>query len=210
MADSDTILEYWFGSIPQDQPYAAERLGFWFLSDHSKDREVAQQFGAMIRSAQTGAAPHAQGTARETLASLLLLGRLPRIVYRGRPEAYAGDEPARRLAMRCHFDGRDRLLRPVERVFMYLPLIDCENPEAHRRGLDAFSHLYQSVPSEWQPAFAPFLDEALRRFDLIERFGRFPERNPILERPSTPDELGYLETMANQQKTTGLNPGGAL
>ena len=210
MTDSNAILDYWFESIPEQQPYSPGRLAFWFRSDPDDPDRRTGRFEALMDQALDGALSGWETSHRGALALLLLLGQLRRAGYPGQAAAYAGDEPARRLAMRCHFEGRDRLLKPVERVFMYMPLIDCENLEAHRRGLDAFSHLYQSVPDAWQPSFVPFLDEALRRFDTIERFGRFPERNAVLGRLTSAEEQDYLDLLSQGAANVPLNPRGAL
>ncbi len=210
MTDSNAILDYWFESIPEQQPYSPGRLSFWFLSDPDDPARGADRFEPLMERALDGALSDWEGSHRGALALLLLLGQLRRSGYPGQAAAYAGDELARRLAMRCHFEGRDRLLKPIERVFMYMPLIDSENLEAHRRGLDAFSHLYQSVPDAWQTSFAPFLDEALRRFDAIERFGRFPERNAVLGRLTLPGEQVYLDRLSKGAGEAPLNPRGAV
>jgi uncharacterized protein (DUF924 family) len=91
------------------------------------------------------------------------------------------------MARRLHL-----ALRPIQRVFFYLPLEHTESLEYQERSVGLFKKLLDSVSADQKPAFASFLDFAVHHRNIIARFGRFPHRNKILGRPSTPEESAFL------------------
>jgi len=86
----------------------------------------------------------------------------------------------------------DRLLRPIERVFFYLPLEHSERLEDQERSVSMFRELLPSVDTDQQEIFESYLNFAILHRDVVARFGRFPHRNCILGRTSTPEELYFL------------------
>jgi uncharacterized protein (DUF924 family) len=127
------------------------------------------------------------------LALILLLDQLPRAIHRATPAAFAQDSKARRVAGRGLESGADRLLRPIERLFIYLPFEHSEDIADQDRSVELFRELAASVPKAHLRTFAGFVDYAVRHREVIARFGRFPHRNLILGRESTPEEKAYLE-----------------
>ena len=113
------------------------------------------------------------------------------------PDTFGVPWTADPLALQVALDGigagDDRLLRPIERVFYYLPLEHSEDPELQDRSVELFQRLQTDIPPEWRAAFAGFVDYALRHQVIIARFGRFPHRNAILGRKSTADEVEFLK-----------------
>jgi uncharacterized protein (DUF924 family) len=132
-------------------------------------------------------------TSRGRLALILLLDQLPRSIHRGTPEAFAQDAAARQVADSGLAAGADRLLRPIERLFFYLPFEHSEDLADQHRSVRLFRELGESVLESQRDVFSGFLDYAVRHREVIERFGRFPHRNRILGRESTPEELAFLE-----------------
>ena len=121
------------------------------------------------------------------LALVLLLDQIPRNIFRGTPRAYATDAAARAAADRALGRGFDRLVPPAWRLFFYMPFHHSENLADQRRSVALFDTLPRN----------PDRRGALRRYgrpyiEVIERFGRFPHRNKILGRVSTPDEIAFL------------------
>jgi uncharacterized protein (DUF924 family) len=86
----------------------------------------------------------------------------------------------------------DRKLRPIERVFFYLPLEHAEHIEQQDLSVKCISELVATVSAEQRPVFEEYLNYAIRHRDIIARFGRFPHRNQILGRESTAAELAFL------------------
>lgn len=174
------ILEFWF------PPGTAAKRPEWFGKDPGFDRTIRERFGAAIEAALAGAFEEWCGTARGALARILLLDQFTRNAFRGTPKAFAGDAAALATAGNAVERGFDRELGPCERWFMYLPFEHAESLAVQDRSIALFRALADESdladPLEW----------AIRHRAIIERFGRFPHRNPILGRESTADELAFL------------------
>ena len=128
------------------------------------------------------------------LALILLLDQLPRNIHRGTPAAFAQDPLARDLCLKGLSIGADKSLSPLERVFFYLPLEHAESREQQARSVALFEALAaEQAGTPAQATFAGFADFARRHQVIIERFGRFPHRNDILGRTSTPEEAAFLQ-----------------
>ena len=124
------------------------------------------------------------------LALVLLLDQIPRNIFRATPRAYATDAAACAAADRALEKGFDRMVPLVWRRFFYMPFHHSENIEDQRRSVALFDALPRN----------PDRRDSLRRYgrpylEVIERFGRFPHRNAILGRKSTPDEIAFLEEL---------------
>jgi uncharacterized protein (DUF924 family) len=126
------------------------------------------------------------------LAAIITLDQLSRNIYRGMPTAFASDQLALSWSLSGIDAGMDKQLRPIERVFFYMPMEHAENLGVQRQSVWHFQQLIKIVPDSDKEIFAGFLDFAEKHAAVIERFGRFPHRNVILGRESTPDELDYL------------------
>lgn len=126
------------------------------------------------------------------MALLLLLDQFPRNLYRGDSRAWAQDASAQRVASSGIARGDDRRLLALQRVFAYLPLEHAEDEDLQRRSVALFDALCAEVPPPQRERFGEFLDYARRHRDVIARFGRFPHRNAVLGRTSTPEETIYL------------------
>lgn len=127
------------------------------------------------------------------LALILLTDQFPRNIYRDTPRAFAFDPLARAW---CKEGLRNRMhesLRPIERVFFYLPLEHSESLDDQLHAVALFEELVTIVPQEQRNTFDGFVDYAHRHHEVIGRFGRFPHRNRILGRTSTEEELRFLE-----------------
>ncbi|MGL4505848.1 MAG: DUF924 family protein, partial [Aeromonas sobria] len=124
----------------------------------------------------------------------LQLDQLPRNIHRGTPAAFAQDPLARDLCLKGVSIGADQSLSPLARVFFYLPLEHAESREQQARSVALFEALAtEQAGTPAQATFAGFADFARRHQVIIERFGRFPHRNDILGRTSTPEEAEFLQ-----------------
>ncbi len=132
-------------------------------------------------------------TASGLLALILLTDQFPRNIFRGSPQAFQFDSLALNWCLSGLKSETDRSLRPIERVFFYLPLEHSESREHQERSVQLFTRLFQEVPAEQLDVFRKYLIFALRHRRIIDRFGRFPHRNGILERVSTPEEIAFLQ-----------------
>ncbi|HEY8608525.1 MAG TPA: DUF924 family protein [Noviherbaspirillum sp.] len=187
-----SILAFWFGP-GDDATVAAARSRLWWGKDDATDRAMATRFAGCIDAAATGALDAWAATPAGRLALILLTDQFPRNIHRGTPRAFALDARARRFCMEGLTQGVDRLLRPIERVFFYLPLEHSESMPDQERAVALFAQLLADVPADQRAAFAGYHDFALRHREVVERFGRFPHRNAILGRTSTPAEIAFLQ-----------------
>ena len=185
-----TILDFWFGTNPEAP---LEHAPKWFKQDSAFDEEIRQHFRQHIEAAGRGLYDNWRDTVEGTLAFIILTDQFPRNVYRGTPRAFAFDE----LALSASLDGQakefDEQLGYVERWFFYMPMEHSEDLALQNRCVERFEELTGQVPDELRGAFEEALDYAEAHRDVIERFGRFPHRNEVLGRKSTPEEAEYLE-----------------
>jgi uncharacterized protein (DUF924 family) len=170
----ETILEFW-RTVGPDR---------WFKPDLELDREIRERFLAVHEAAVAGKLADWEQTAEGALALLILLDQFPRNMFRGTARAFASDAQAREIAGRSIARGYDRAIDRELRTFFYLPFMHSEALADQERCLA----LYRATGEAGGIKYAEI------HLDAIRRFGRFPHRNKMLGRESTPDELAYLES----------------
>jgi len=181
------VLEFWFG--PKDGPTFGQPRRAWFVKDDAFDATIRERFGAAIEQALSGGLREWDDLGPEgVLARILVLDQFTRNAWRNTPQSFAGDLLALAAARRLVEEGADRLLPPMQRAFVYLPFEHAEDAFLQERAVELFSHLAAE-----HPGFDEMLDYAHRHRGVIARFGRFPHRNDILGRASTPDEIAFLQ-----------------
>lgn len=183
------ILDFWFG--PQDSAEYGTARDAWFRKNAAFDAEIRRRFGAVIEAALQGGL--ADWTApRAALARVLVLDQFTRNGYRDSARAFAGDAQALAAAAAAVDQGQDRELIPVERWFLYMPFEHSESPVAQARSLALFARLSDETgladPVVW----------AKKHAAIIGRFGRYPHRNALLGRESTPEEIAFLATQGSR------------
>jgi uncharacterized protein (DUF924 family) len=185
MDRSSEVLEFWFGA--PGAPGHGEPREAWFKKHPEFDRESADRFAPLWHEARAGAHADWSDQAHRCLALIIVCDQFPRNMFRGDPQAFATDPRA--LALAHHVVDReyDLPMSAVERLFAYLPFQHSESLEMQRRSVA----LYEAMPDH--PKKAYWLDFAVRHMRVIERFGRFPHRNAILGRASTPEEIAFLK-----------------
>jgi len=177
----EDVLDFWFG----DDPTLFREA--WFRTDPTFDAACRARFGTVLEAARTGALDSWAETPRGTLALVIVLDQFSRNIHRGTPDAFAADPRARALADAAVARGDDHHLGPIERSFLYLPFEHVENLADQ----DISVRLSETLRGTYDSADRA-IDYAERHRDVIRRFGRFPHRNAILGRASTPQELAYL------------------
>lgn len=186
------LLDWWFGAEAPATEVAAARHGLWFGKRDEQDREAEQRFGALVRQALSGGLQDWKQSPQGWLALLILLDQLPRMIFRDTPQAFAGDPLARKLLEDGLAQQWDRSLPPIRRVFAYLILEHAEDLQQQDRAVAYFRALLDEAAQDERELFAGFLDFAERHQQVISRFGRFPHRNVILGRHSSPQEVAFL------------------
>ncbi len=192
------VLQYWFGADPTAPDQIGARLRLWFGADEPpeirdlRDESMAERFGTLIQRAAAGELDAWAGSPHRLLALILLLDQFPRNVYRGTAQAFAQDDKALELVRNGLQRGADATLKPIQRVFFYLPLEHTESEDVQNESVAAFRRLLEEAPDEQQPLFQSCLQAAQDHQRIVERFGRFPHRNAALGRTSSEAELAYL------------------
>jgi len=188
------ILAFWFGDDADTDADADSRAGrqsaLWWGKDAAVDLAIKTRFEASLLAASRNQHDDWAETPQGLLALIILFDQLPRNMYRDSAHAFAFDELARQC---CHLglaQGFDQQLTPLQRVFFYLPLEHAEDIDDQAYSLQLFRTLAKQTGLK---AFAGFLNYADRHHAIIERFGRFPHRNALLGRASTPEEIAFLK-----------------
>ena len=190
--ESEKLLSFWFGGDLETPSVVATRCRVWFQGDDGFDAEIRARFASLPDHALQGPLPGAAPEPRRALARVIALDQLPRNLYRGSARAFAYDTRAREAAEAALERGSDDALHPLEALFLYLPLEHAEDPAAQRRCVELCRALLERAPGATREHYERFVDYALRHQRVIERFGRFPHRNPALAREPTEAEHRYL------------------
>lgn len=165
----------------------------WFGGEEAVDTAIRSRFGPLVQQALDGGFEEWRETPQGALALILLLDQFTRNIHRGTAAAYAGDKRALHLCRQGRREGQDRALPSLHRAFFYLPLEHAEERRAQDESVAAFEHLLAEAPPPLRETFQGFLEYAVRHREIIERFGHFPHRNAPLGRPSTPEEIAFLQ-----------------
>lgn len=185
----EDIHDFWFGPLDGAGLADESRHKLWFSAGEDTDTALQARFGHPVEQALAGELDHWARTDAGLIALVLLLDQFPRNIHRGTARAFAGDERALALARGAIAAGRHRQLPAIHRVFLYLPLEHSEQLAAQEDCLRLFRELEREIGCE---QIAGFTRYAQAHRDVIARFGRFPHRNKILGRESTPEELDHL------------------
>ena len=168
---AEMLLNFWFA--PERESERDRFRNIWFQATAEFDAALAEHFRADYDRAAAGVYGPWRAAPQTCLALILLLDQLPRNLFRNPPRAYA--------------TGYDQAEVPVRRWFLYMPFQHSESLSDQQTAL----RLYASLPEHADKAAA--IAAARRHHQIIARFGRFPHRNDILGRPSTPEEQDFLQ-----------------
>ena len=169
----DEVLAFWFEELTPDD---------WFGGGDEVDDRIRGRFLALHEALRDEVPESWRATARGVLAAVIALDQFPRNMYRGDRQAFAADPAALALAMEAIERGLDQAMSTDERKFLYLPFEHSEDPAVQARSVELFASLDDEDT----------LGYAVRHKEIIDRFGRFPHRNEVLGRASTPEEIEFL------------------
>jgi len=198
MHQHEAILEYWFGALTENDILNRDSEAYrrWFGQSADVDREIRARFGSLVEAAERRELAGWTLSAKGRLALVLLVDQFPRHVYRGTARAFATDDLALDVALQGITAGHDAELALFERVFLFMPLQHAEQAECHVQAERLYASLVELAHARapnnlafYQMAFA----EERRHAEVVRRFGRYPHRNAVLGRHSTPEELAFLE-----------------
>lgn len=169
------ILHFWFEETPP---------ALWFQKNEDFDSRIRKRFMPVYRLAAEGVCDAWRDDAHGCLALCIVLDQFPRNMFRGKPDAFATDAKALGIARFAVGRGFDQTLSATHRRFLYLPFEHSEDMADQERSVALFKSMRTEDPLAY--------DYALRHYDVIARYGRFPHRNAILGRQNTPEEDEYL------------------
>ena len=169
----DDVLRFWFDEIEPAQRWRA---------DPDFDERIRARFGELHRAVVQGELYDWRREVGGRLAEIIVLDQFSRNLHRGHAAAFAADPMALALAQEAVRGGHDQALPPQRRLFLYMPWMHSESAAIHAVAVELFTAL----------GLAGNLDFELRHKAIIDRFGRYPHRNAVLGRTSTPAELQFL------------------
>lgn len=169
------VLKFWFETLTPQQ---------WWSQSDELDTQIRTNFFGLHQQAHLGELYHWRSKAKGRLAEVIILDQFSRNLYRNSPTAFASDGIALVLAqeaiqLKLHLE-----LTQLERSFLYMPFMHSESAHIHTKAVELFTE----NKGEQNLAFE------LEHKGIIDRFGRYPHRNEVLERTSTPEELEFLKT----------------
>lgn len=167
------VLNFWFKDIEPAQ---------WWVKDLAFDKEISDKFLLLHKAARQGELESWRNTSSGRLAEIIVLDQFSRNIYRDTPRAFASDAIALVLAQEAISQGLDKSLNPVEKSFLYMPFMHSESLVIHEKAVA----LYKAN------GIVNNLEFEIKHKDIIERFGRYPHRNIILNRQSTAEEFEFL------------------
>ncbi len=185
------IIEFWFGSNLEKDPLSHSKK--WFEKDSVFDAEISELFKPELAKVKDGDFATWNETGKGSLAYILLTDQFPRNIFRNQVTSFSFDPYALIAAKYGVETGLDQELSWIERSFYYLPFEHSEDLEMQEMSLLHFQNLQRSSPKMYLDYGDEIYDYAIKHWEIIKRFGRFPHRNAILKRESTPEEIEFLK-----------------
>ena len=194
MADKiHELLNFWFGHLGSADLPTSDRTNLWFGESDIVKKQLLGSFNEEFEAAVEGKLIEWSGTPRGRLALIILLDQFPRYIHRRSSQAFACDTEAQQLCVEGLRQKMDQSLTLIERVFFYMPLVHAESSESQEKSIHLYQNLVTLSMSETTQIYQLFLAYAYAHFRVIKEFGRFPQRNKILGRESTEQELAFLK-----------------
>lgn len=189
------LLQFWFGDLGYADLPNSDRTNLWFGENADLKDQLRATFGQDYEAAMAGKLKKWAKTPRGRLALIILYDQFPRCLYRHSAEAFASDELAQQLCIEGLRREMDHSLTLIERVFFYMPLVHAESVEHQEKSIQLFQSLVSLSLTETTQVYQLFLAYAYAHFRVIKEFGRFPQRNKVLGRPSTETETSFLKSV---------------
>jgi uncharacterized protein (DUF924 family) len=193
----EDVHRFWFAGTVDDPQAADARRELWFRCSPAFDDEIRERFGAAIARAAHGELSAWERAPQSCVSLVIVLDQFPRNAYRNTAAAFENDPLAlaiTRRAIAAHYLDR---LSVVECVFLLMPYQHVEDLNMQLEGIAHVERMTAAVAPPWRPFAENTLQFARAHLEIIERFGRFPYRNKVLGRASTPAEREYLESKPN-------------
>jgi uncharacterized protein (DUF924 family)/uncharacterized protein YciI len=187
------VLTFWFGELDAEGQADAAHSQRWYRKDPAFDRLITDTFADLHAAVARGERDHWLASARGRLAVIIVLDQFSRNMFRDSAQSFAQDARAQAVVLEGLARGEDRRLAFAERSFFYMPLMHAEDRGLQERSVAAFSGWRDELASPARERVEGLLEYAVRHEAIVRRFGRFPHRNRVLGRASTPEELAFLQ-----------------
>ena len=171
----EEMLAFWFSD---------EVKPLWFNSTPEFDRQLRDKYETLWQQGLDGELEHWTDSAEGCLALVILFDQLPLNMFRGEAKCYSSEQFALNVADLAILRGFDQQLTDVQKGFLYMPFMHSEKLEDQQRSIE----LFEKAGLEQNLRFAH------HHHGIVEKFGRFPHRNKLLQRKSTPAEIDYLNS----------------
>jgi uncharacterized protein (DUF924 family) len=188
----DRILSFWFKEHELTAPQIDGRMDIWFGEDQVFDHEIEKAFSRDVEDASNGEIDYWAHQPKGRLALIILLDQFRRNIYRGTAEAFSRDKAALKLCVEGAMQKKDKALTPIQRVFFYMPLQHAESRKVQAKSVEVFQRLAKAASPTFRETFETITQFAELHHDIVQKFGRFPHRNEVLNRKNTPEEEEYL------------------
>lgn len=188
------ILDFWFGNLKENEIPSEEYRKKWWVKDYENDKRIKDSFGGYLDLAIKGELYGWKNTPQGTLALILLFDQFTRNIFRDTAEAFSQDQNALEICINGINKGFDLKLHPVQRIFYYMPLMHSEDMSIQEKSIQSFSDLANQVinPEPIAKMVSGSFEFAMKHYEIVKRFGRYPHRNAILGRKSTLEEIEFL------------------
>ncbi|MDZ4126040.1 MAG: DUF924 family protein [Hydrogenophaga sp.] len=187
------VLDFWFGDGLQLDWPSQDHNELWFGGGPAQDEAIRQRFGPLVDEALNGGLIEWETEPRTRLALIVLLDQLSRNVHRVQRREFDVDARAQRINRRSIAEGMDTTLTPAGCVFLYMPLMHAEHLALQEECVARFQKLVDSSPEGLRDKLNSNLRFAVVHRDIVAQYGRFPYRNAVLGRESTPEEDEFLK-----------------
>lgn len=188
----DAVLAFWFKEHELSAPQIDRRMDIWFSEDPVFDHEIEKEFADEVAKASKGQLDHWTSKSHGRLALIILIDQFRRNIYRNTAKAFSKDQLALKLCVQGAMEKADRELTPIQKVFFYMPLQHAESRKVQAKSVELYRRLAETVSPTLRETFMTVAQFAELHKDIIDRFGRFPHRNKLLNRENTLEENEYL------------------
>jgi len=184
---SQKINAFWFEKCPD--------MDKWFMKSTEYDEYIKEQFADNLKDAENGKYFNWLLTKDSYIAHIILMDQFSRQIYRGTGDAFKNDNSILMFTL-LGIDVYYPLCTKYEKMFILLPFMHSENKQYQTQGLQRVQQELENNPND--PFWENVHSHTFGHFKVIARFGRFPKRNAVLNRTSTPEELKYIEEHADR------------
>lgn len=194
------VIQFWFDTAQpsnqdplSDADISQQQSALWWSKNTEIDADIRLRFEPTLKALLRGQFNDWLNDAQGRLAAIIVLDQFSRNMYRNSALSFTQDSLALHWCLEGIRTGHDKQLRPIQRVFFYMPLEHSESPQMQALCIEKFQQLKADSPESFQQAASFFIEFAQRHKAIIDRFGHFPHRNQILGRKSTQEERQFLQ-----------------